>query len=372
MLTEPKSKQHFAKLPKFAAMSLDKQYMRRCFELALLGIGKEGSNPLVGAVIVHEGKVIGEGWHQKYGSAHAEVNAVNSVKDADIQKLKDSEIYVSLEPCFHQGKTPPCVNLIIKHNFKRVVVSCLDVNPKVSGQSIRKLKEHGIDVTVGVLEHEGKQLVRRFTTFQILKRPYVILKWAESEDGFLGKENEQVWLTGATAKKLVHKWRSEEAAIMIGTNTAKVDNPRLTNRLYSGKSPLRVVLDRKGKLSKSLHVMDGSVPTLCISEKSLDLKKVETVQMNFDDKLLMGILEVLYDKGIKSLIVEGGAKLLASFIEKDLWDEARIFTAPIRLDAGIKAPKISRNEPEEFKIAEDQLYIIMNSNKKTIPFKELL
>lgn len=342
-------------------MSLDKLYMRRCFELALLGKGREKSNPLVGAVIVHGKNIIGEGWHQKYGKAHAEVNAINSVREEDMQYLSEATIYVSLEPCFHFGKTPPCVNLILKHGFKRVVVSCLDVNPKVSGQSIRKMKEQGIEVTTGVLETEGKYLVRRFTTFHQLKRPYIILKWAESKDGFLGKENEQVWLTGKTAKRLVHKWRSEESAIMVGTNTAKIDNPRLTNRLYSGKSPLRIVLDRKGNLQKNLHIFDDASTTLCITEKNMELENSEVIQMNFNDELLMNILNLLHQKGIKSLIVEGGAKLLTSFIEQGLWDEVRMFTAAQRLGHGIKAPNLGiQTQGTKIQIGQDQLELITN------------
>ena len=342
-------------------MSLDEQYMSRCFQLAKLGKGKVKSNPLVGAIIVYNDKIIGEGWHDKYGEAHAEVNAVNSVRKADEHLLSSATIYVSLEPCFHYGKTPPCVNLILKHGFKRVVISCLDVDTRVCGKSVAKLKAEGVEVLIGVLETEGKYLTRRFMTLKTKKRPYIILKWAQSQDGFIGKESEQVWLTGKTAKTLVHKWRAEESAIMVGTNTALIDNPQLNNRLYPGNPPLRIVLDRKGKLLDNLHLLDGSSPTFYVTEQNRNIPNVEILCTVFDDNIIENILNHLYEKNIKSLIVEGGSALLNSFIKKGLWDEARIFTAPVRLGNGIFAPVISiDNQGVICEIGKDELQLVMN------------
>jgi diaminohydroxyphosphoribosylaminopyrimidine deaminase/5-amino-6-(5-phosphoribosylamino)uracil reductase len=342
-------------------MSLDEQYMSRCFQLAKLGMGKVASNPLVGAIIVYDDRIIGEGWHDEYGAAHAEVNAVNSVKKEDEYLLASSTIYVSLEPCFHYGKTPPCVNLILKHGFKRVVISCLDVDARVCGKSVSKLQSEGVEVLTGVLKTAGEHLARRFITLRSKKRPYIILKWAQSQDGFLGKEGEQVWLTGKTAKTLVHKWRTEESAIMVGTNTALIDNPQLNNRLYPGNPPLRIVLDRKGRLPDDLHLFDGSIPTLYVTEQERNIPNVEILRSTFDENIIPVILDYLYQKDIKSLIVEGGNTLLNSFIKKELWDEARIFTAPVRLGNGVFSPVISiDNQGVIQEIGKDELQILMN------------
>ncbi len=341
-------------------MSSDKSYIRRCFELALLGKGKEGTNPIVGAVIVHDGRIIGEGWHQQYGGAHAEVNAVSSVREEDIHLLVDSTIYVSLEPCFHHGNTPPCVNLILDKGFRRVVIACLDVDERVCGNSVLKLKDHGVEVSLGVLEDEGKHLVRRFFTYKQENRPYIILKWAQSKDGFIGKDGEQVWLTGKVSKTLVHKWRAEESAILVGTNTAVVDNPQLTNRLYPGEPPLRIVLDRQQRLSKTAHLMDGQVPTWYVTEQPFDHPHVRSMVMPFDEKLIPNLLDALFGHKMKSLIVEGGSELLSTFIRLGLWDEARIFTADKRLGHGIKAPDFPFDTiHERIQVGDDQLDIIM-------------
>lgn len=354
-----KSKHWIPKLPNFTHMSLDEQYMRRCFELAVLGKGSEGTNPLVGAVIVHDNQIIGEGWHQKYGGPHAEVNAVNNVKASNRHLLPESTLYVNLEPCFHHGKTPPCVDLVIREKMKRVVISCMDVDTRVCGRSISKLKQLGIQVDIGILEKEGKHLIRRFTTYHEKKRPYIILKWAQSQDGFIGKENEQVWLTGKNSKTLVHKWRAEESAILVGTNTALVDNPKLTNRLYPGNPPLRIVLDRRARLSQNANLLDGTVPTLYITEQDLNINGVDVLQLTFDDLLLQNLLKHLHQRKIKSLIVEGGAELLSSFIQKDLWDEARIFTASKRIGNGIPVPNLSFNPYSTIeKIGKDTLEVI--------------
>lgn len=325
-------------------MSLDKQMMKRCFELALLGKSYVQSNPLVGAVIVYQARIIGEGWHEKYGGHHAEVNAVLSVKNEDIHLLPESTLYVSLEPCFHQGKTPPCVDLILKHKIKRVVISCVDVHEKVAGKSIEKLRSAGVSVDVGILEKEGKWLIRRFITFQRKKRPYIVLKWAKSDDGYIGKKQTQVWLTGKSSRHLVHKWRTEEMAIMVGTNTVITDNPKLTNRLYFGLNPLRVTIDRMGHIPSSHHILDGTVPTLYFTTKARNLKGVSVQELKFNPALLDNILEELHSRNIKSLLVEGGAALIQSFIRHHLWDEARVFTAPVSLGTGVVAPLLQEGQ----------------------------
>lgn len=322
-------------------------YMRRCFQLAKLGLGFTRTNPIVGSVIVHDHRIIGEGYHQRYGEAHAEVNAVRSVAAADQHLLPSSTIYVSLEPCFHFGKTPPCVDLILRHRIPRVVISVRDPFPKVAGKSIEKLRAHGVEVTVGVLEAEGKHLIRRFLTNVKEQRAYVVLKFAQSKDGFMGKANEQVWLTNPYAKRLVHRWRHEESAILIGANTARIDNPQLTNRLYLGEfgqSPIRIVLNRSADLPTSLHLMQPSADTrtILIGEKNpiQPLPHLEYWQMDFNHNFIPQLLSKLYQHKISSLIIEGGAVTLQHFIDQQLWDEARVFTADKYLGDGIRAPRI--------------------------------
>jgi diaminohydroxyphosphoribosylaminopyrimidine deaminase/5-amino-6-(5-phosphoribosylamino)uracil reductase len=323
---------------------MDEKYMRRAIELASLGLGKTAPNPCVGSVIVYDNRIIGEGFHRLYGTAHAEVNAVNSVKNEDLHLLPKSTIYVTLEPCHHYGKTPPCVDLILENKIPNVVIGCQDPNPQVGGKSIEKLKENGVEVTVGVLEKECWEVAKRFMTFFIKKRPYIILKYAKSKDDFIGNQNEQIWITGSQSKRLVHKWRNEEAAILIGTNTAAIDNPSLTNRLWYGKSPLRLVIDTQKKLDKNLTIFDNKSKTILLENGNIEL-----------------ILKELYNLKINSLIVEGGAALLNSFIEKGLWDEARIFTGDCYLKSGVAAPNFPKIKPMETKmVGEDKLEIFRN------------
>ncbi len=326
--------------------------MRRCFQLARLGHGQVAPNPLVGAIIVHNDSIIGEGWHQKYGEAHAEVNAIRSVSAENLPFLSAATIYVSLEPCHHYGKTPPCVDLLLQYGFQRVVIACIDPNPLVGGQSVAKLRAAGVDVTVGVCEAEGRELAAAFFCFQEKKRPYILLKWAESQDGFMGKEGEQVWLTNPVSKRLVNRWRSEFGAILVGTNTAKTDNPQLTNRLWMGNSPLRIILDRNLSFleePEKYAFLDNTAHTWLIHDIEAVSKNnpttAELIRIPFDDQLLTHLLEKLYQEKINSLIVEGGAKLLSAFIKQNLWDEARIFTAPVYLKKGIKAPQLSAYTP---------------------------
>jgi diaminohydroxyphosphoribosylaminopyrimidine deaminase/5-amino-6-(5-phosphoribosylamino)uracil reductase len=342
-------------------------YMRRCLELAELGIGHVSPNPMVGAVIVLDGKVIGEGYHQKYGEAHAEVNAVNQViskftNSADL--LKQATIYVSLEPCAHYGKTPPCADLIIKHQILKVVVGCRDPFEQVNGKGIEKLQAAGVEVVLGILEAECKWFNRRFFTRIQKHRPYIILKWAQTADVFFAPaDGSQLWITGEESRKLVHQWRGEEDAILVGTKTAATDNPQLNVRYGTGKSPKRVIIDRELKLNKSLNIFDQSVDTLIFNEveTKIDGSNKYIALEDFGRYVPQYILYQLYMQDIQSVIIEGGAYTLNTFIEAGLWDEARIFTGTINLNTGIKAPKINGIIEQEILSGTDRLTILINS-----------
>ncbi len=323
----------------------DEFFMNRCFELALRGIGHVAPNPMVGSVIVYKGKIIGEGYHQKYGEWHAEVNAINSVSDKSV--LPESTIYVNLEPCAHQGKTPPCASLIASHKIKRVVIGSIDPFAKVAGRGVEILKNAGCETKVGILEKEAMELNRRFMLFHTQKRPYIILKWAETLDGYMDKlrtkdtPREPFWITNKLARRLVHKWRSEEAAIMIGTNTAMKDNPKLNVRNWEGRSPLRVVLDRSLRLPTNLAVFDQSIPTLVFTEKDLlSAENLEFIKVEKYENTIQKVMSGLYNREIQSVIIEGGAYLLKSLLEEDLWDEARIFVGNKLFGRGSAAPKM--------------------------------
>jgi diaminohydroxyphosphoribosylaminopyrimidine deaminase/5-amino-6-(5-phosphoribosylamino)uracil reductase len=321
-------------------MNIHEIYMQRCFQLAQNGLGYVAPNPLVGCVIVLDGKIISEGFHQKYGENHAERNAISNVGAQHVVPLKNSTLYVNLEPCSHFGKTPPCADLIIEKQIPRVVISNLDSNPEVAGKGIERLQNAGIEVISGVLENEGRILNRRFFTYIEKKRPYLILKWAESLDGFLYRENERQ-ITNEAMRNLVHKWRSEESAIMVGTNTVLIDNPQLNVRAYFGKNPLRITMDKNHKLPENLSFFDNSQPT----------KIYQTTNIS-------EILSDLHSQKIQSLIVEGGAKLLQSFIEKNLWDEARILTGNKHLQKGLQAPNIQGTEIFSTEIEGDFIHIM--------------
>ena len=326
--------------------------MRRCLELAKKGIGTTRPNPSVGAVIVHNDKIIGEGFTSAYGGSHAEVNAIHSVKDQEL--LKEATIYVTLEPCSHFGKTPPCSDLIIEKQIPNVVIGTIDTHSVVAGKGIEKLKKNGCNVVVGVLEEECKLHHKRFFTVQNKNRPYVILKWAETADGFIApkeKENQApVWISNEYAKQLVHKWRAEEHAILVGTHTVLADNPKLNVRSWTGNNPVRVVIDRSLKLDTNLAVFDESVKTIVIT--SLDKESIHEnlifEKVNFKKELPKQILEVLSKNKIQSVIVEGGAVTLQSFIKDNLWDEARVFIGNNEFVEGVKAPILNaRLEKEE-------------------------
>ena len=320
-------------------------YMRRCFQLAANGLGAVAPNPMVGAVIVCDGMVIGEGYHRKYGEAHAEVNAIASVEDKTL--LYRSTMYVNLEPCSHYGKTPPCSDLIIHMGIPRVVIANIDPNPKVAGRGVQKMRKAGIEVITGFLEEEGAWLNRRFFTFQTMHRPYVQLKWAQSADGFLDRPRENnceippVQISSEFTKMLVHKARTEEAAIMVGTNTAIKDNPKLTARRWDGGNPVRVVVDRQLRIPSSHNLFDQSILTLVYTEqKSSHKTNLSYIHINFAENPIGQIMDDLYKRNILSIIVEGGQLLLEAFIKAGTWDEARIETAPLWLGDGVKAPKL--------------------------------
>lgn len=348
-------------------MTAHEQYINRCIQLAKNGLGRTYPNPIVGSVIVYNDRIIGEGWHQKAGEAHAEVNAVNSVKDKSL--LPKSTIYVSLEPCSHYGKTPPCSNLIIDSGIKKVVIGTVDPFAEVAGKGIKKLLDAGCEVRVGVLEKECRELNKRFFTFHTKQRPYLILKWAQSSDGFIAPlpqkiaERQPVWITGKYSQQLVHKWRAEEQAIMVGTNTAVADNPKLNTRLWHGESPVRIVLDRSLRIPEDSYLFDGTVETIVLTGKSSADRGVKNVifePLDFESDLPQQICDILYRHKIQSLIIEGGRETLHTFIGTGVWDEARIFTGKLHFKEGIKAPELSGTFTSEAKIGDDQLKIFLN------------
>lgn len=297
---------------------------------------------MVGCVITHKGIIIGEGWHYKAGEAHAEVNAINSVKDKSV--LKDATIYVSLEPCSHFGKTPPCANLIIQHNIPNVVVGCVDSFSEVSGRGIQMLRNHGCDVIVGVLEKECLVLNKRFFTYHNKKRPYIILKWAESIDGFIAPKNNSkiTWITNNFSRQLVHKLRTEEQAILVGTNTAIIDNPKLNIRNWKGSKIVRVILDQTLKISSENHIYDGTLKTIILAAKKRENKANLFFEIiDFDKEITSQICNILYQHKLQSVIIEGGSKTLQSFIKANLWDQAHLYKGVSMFEKGIQAPKIN-------------------------------
>ncbi len=345
-------------------MKIHEKYLKRCIELAKNGLGTTYPNPLVGSVIVYENQIIGEGWHQKAGESHAEVNAIRSVKDKSL--LSKSTIYVSLEPCSHFGKTPPCSDLIIANKIPNVVIGTVDPNEKVAGKGIQKLLEPGINVTIGILEAECLDLNKRFFTFHQKKRPYIILKWAETADVFIAPkikdEQKPVWITNQYSRQLVHKWRSEEQAILVGTQTVFDDNPILNVRDWKGNQPIKIILDRKNRLDERLAVFNSNKKTIIISEAKKDFKNENCLSeiINFDGNIANEICNVLFKSDIQSVIIEGGARTLQTFIDANLWDEARIFKGKNSFKNGIKAPIFSGNFISEQAILNDRLLIYTN------------
>jgi diaminohydroxyphosphoribosylaminopyrimidine deaminase/5-amino-6-(5-phosphoribosylamino)uracil reductase len=338
-----------------------KFYIKRCLQIAKNGFGTTRPNPSVGAVIVYQNKIIGEGFTSPFGSNHAEVNAINAVKNKIL--LKEATIYVTLEPCSHFGKTPPCADLIVKHQLKQVVIGCLDTNSLVAGKGIERLKNANIEVIVGVLEKECRIHHKRFFTIQEKKRPYIILKWAETKDRFVAplskNENKPVFISNTYSQQLVHKLRSKEHAILVGTNTVLADNPELNVRSWFGNNPIRIVLDRTLRIPESATILDGSVKTIVFTEKSdqeIETKKKKQEakdnlifeEIDFSGKLAKHICAALYKHNIQSLIVEGGTQTLQTFIDENLWDEALVFLGDSIFKDGIKSPEIKKKYAEEY------------------------
>src|SRR5260221_288145 len=338
----------------------DELFMHRALELAGLGAGSVSPNPRVGCVIVHHDRIIGEGWHRRWGEAHAEVNAIASVADKSL--LKESTVYVNLEPCSHFGKTPPCADLLIKHQLKKVVIANVDTNPLVGGNGIKKLKEAGIEVTTGVLEKEARNMNKRFFTFMEKQRPYIILKWAQTADGFIAQKNfESKWISNEFSRALVHQWRSEEDAVLVGTRTASHDNPLLNVREWSGRNPTRIVIDRFLRLNSHLHLFDKKVKTICYNVlKHEEHKNLLFVRLD-ENNFVVDLINDLYKQKIQSVIIEGGAQTLQLFIEAKLWDEARVFTSSRTFAEGILAPVFQGALTTEQFIQNDRLEIFSPS-----------
>ncbi len=340
-------------------MNIHETYMQRCIELALAGKGNVASNPMVGAVLVYQDKIIGEGFHRQYGQAHAEVNCINQVPQHFQSVIKDATLYVSLEPCNHFGKTPPCSDLIVQHQIKKVVIGCTDIFEKVNGSGIAKLQAAGVEVIVNVLEKECRLLNKRFFTFHEKKRPYIFLKWAATANQKIATlTNERLLITNAFTNTLVHQWRSEEAAILVGTNTAMVDNPALNNRYWTGgKQPIRLVIDKHLQLDQSLQLFNQEQRTIVFNFLKNEVDgNVQYIQLHSNEDVVTQILAACYEQNIQSIIIEGGAKLLQSFIDKQLWDVARVITnQDLMVNEGLNAPSFLGELIREEKIFSDSI-----------------
>lgn len=338
----------------------DQLFMSRAIQLAHHGLGSVSPNPLVGCVIVHHDEIIGEGWHRHYGEAHAEVNAINQVKDHSL--LKTSTVYVTLEPCAHHGKTPPCADLLIQKGVKRVVIACKDPFDQVNGIGIKKLITAGIEVEVNVMEKESMEMNIRFLTSIVKNRPYIILKWAQTADNFIARENfDSKWISNKYSRKLVHQWRAHEDAILVGKNTALNDNPKLNVRDWTGQDPIRLVINMDLQLDQSLHLFDQTIKTIVYnSQRSETLRNLELVEVT-PDNLLYDILDDLHSRNVQSLIVEGGSRTLQQFIDLELWDEARIFTSNVRFKSGISSPRITGHQIRQTQVMGDLLTIVRNN-----------
>jgi diaminohydroxyphosphoribosylaminopyrimidine deaminase / 5-amino-6-(5-phosphoribosylamino)uracil reductase len=328
-------------------MHVHQPYMHRCLQLAKLAEGHVAPNPMVGAVLVHNNRIIGEGYHKVFGQAHAEVNCINSVAGEDRALISHSTMYVSLEPCTHFGKTPPCTDLIIQHKIPHVVVGCIDPFPQVGGKGIAKLRAHGIEVVAGVLEQECKELNKRFITYVTQHRPYIVLKWAQSANGRMAKSNRARFaISNDRSRRLVHKWRSEEASILVGTNTAFFDDPELTNRFWHGPHPVRLIVDMELRLPSSLKLFNREVKTIIFNTvRHEESENLYYYQITTDVNLVHQIVNALYQLKIQSVLVEGGARLLQSFIDEKVWDEIRTITnEELIMEEGITAPLFEQAE----------------------------
>jgi len=355
-----------------SSMPAHESYMLRSLQLARLGAGHVAPNPMVGAVLVHGDRIIGEGFHEQFGHSHAEVNCINSVSESDVHLIESATLYVSLEPCAHYGKTPPCADLIISKKIPTVVIGCSDPFVQVQGRGIEKLKKAGVEVIVNVLEKECIELNRRFFTFHLQHRPYVVLKWAQSADAKMARaDRARFQISNEFSRRLVHKWRSEEASILVGTNTALYDDPELNNRYWDGASPIRLVTDMDLRLPTSLNIFNSHIPTIIFNARQHSVEKIrfysprplgkENVgyyQVTTDVDLVTQIMHGLFQMNVQSVLVEGGAKLLQSFIDQDYWDEIRLITnCELRLQEGIGSPSFSGTKSAEMQLLSDKIEI---------------
>ncbi|MBK7763519.1 MAG: bifunctional diaminohydroxyphosphoribosylaminopyrimidine deaminase/5-amino-6-(5-phosphoribosylamino)uracil reductase RibD [Bacteroidetes bacterium] len=339
-------------------------YMSRCIELAKKGAGRVSPNPMVGSVLVFGENIIGEGFHQQYGEAHAEVNCIHSVSADNRIHIPDSVLYVCLEPCSHYGKTPPCVDLILAQKIRKVVIGCKDFSSTVNGKGIQKLKDHGVEVIENVLEKEALELNKRFFTFHQKQRPFIILKWAQSKDGFIGKLDERIKLSEDATDTIVHQWRAEEDAIWVGWQTAKTDNPKLNVRHVEGRNPIRIVYDRDLSLPSELNFFKDTQSTICFNNLKSETKgNVEWIDV-LGENYIHEILQHLYQRNILSVLVEGGSKLIQQFIDKNLWDEARCIQTNTLLGTGIKVPEMRNHKTLRNEIiATDEIVYYFNSER---------
>ncbi len=342
-------------------------YMKRCLELAQKGVGTTRPNPSVGCVVVYNDQVIGEGYTSPYGGNHAEVNAIQSVQDKRL--LQKATLYVTLEPCSHYGKTPPCADLIVKHQIPKVVIGCVDTHSKVAGKGIERLRNAGCVVEVGCLEEACKEQHRRFFTVQNKKRPYIVLKWAETTDGFMAPKekstNRPVWISNSNAQQLVHKWRSEEHAILVGTNTAISDNPKLDVRKWGGNAPVRILIDRTLRVPTNYALYDGSVSTIVLTGSSrlpVSQNNVQYVPIDFEKSLAEQVCGVLIKYDIQSVLIEGGRQTLQAFIDAGLWDEARVFIGDMSFGDGVAAPILNRSTNIETSLSNTLLHVYKNAD----------
>lgn len=344
--------------------------MRRCIELAALGEGNVAPNPMVGAVIVYNDNIIGEGFHEKFGEAHAEVNCINSVQEYDRKFIKECTLYVSLEPCNHFGKTPPCVDLIIKHQIKHVVIGCNDSFEKLNGAGVSRLTAAGVKVDIGILVQDCRNLNKRFFTFHDKKRPYIILKWAQSNDGFIAREDStKTKISNTYTDQLVHKWRSQEAAILVGYNTVKTDNPYLTLRNWPGKNPTRIIIDELNKLAENANVFNLDASTIILNRKLSEINNnIEFYKITDEQLTTEAVVECLHKKQINSVIIEGGNKTLQMFINVGLWDEARVITNTVLfLNKGVNAPLLqNQNLESSNNILNDRIDYFLNKNNDSL------
>jgi diaminohydroxyphosphoribosylaminopyrimidine deaminase/5-amino-6-(5-phosphoribosylamino)uracil reductase len=336
-------------------------FLNRCIQLAIMAKDSVLTNPMVGALLLHDNEIIGEGYHEKYGEAHAEVNCLKSVKKEKNHLIADSTLYVSLEPCNHSGKTPPCVDLILENNINKVVIGCTDSFEKVNGKGIQRLKENGVEVIFSNEVNKFIDFNKRFFTFHSKQRPYIILKWAQTKNGYIAKENTQIKISNAVTDRLVHKWRSEEDAIWVGANTVQIDNPALTTRLYKGKNPVRITYDTSNDIITK-NICNQEANTIIFNSSKNEI--INNIEYILCEKDLLKQLQHIYHRNIKSILIEGGSQLLQQFIDAKLWDEARVIVSnTVMINNGIISPSLKNNScKEKISLLDDEVYFYQNQH----------